>query len=166
MWVYIKTAFCHGVFSGSRGPQSRQPEAQGWKCRPYSSHQQTFQMSWKNLRGEKYYRISLLVQLRRHKPGRDTASNTCTAHFNSNWKNILSFRVIACVWAFMIWQIYCITSWTAPPVDWQDVPVHIHFYIKFLLYFFFKLEYFMCFASAILCIKKSILRLKAMHSAS
>lgn len=56
----------------------------------------------------------------------------------------------------MFWQIYCITSWTAPPVDWQDVPAHSHFYIKSLLYFF-NWNILMCFASLILCIN-SVLR--------
>lgn len=57
----------------------------------------------------------------------------------------------------MFWQIYCITSWTAPPVDWQDDPVHIHFYIKFLLLYFFNWNILMCLAFLRLCIK-SVLR--------
>lgn len=57
------------------------------------------------------------------------------------------------------------TSWTAPPVDWQGVPAHIHFYIKFLLlYFLTGIFYVLCFCNTLykICIK----RLKAMHSVS
>ena len=85
--------------------------------------------------------------------------------FNSNWKSVEISGLLACVWAFMIWQIYCITSWTAPPVDWQGVPAHIHFYIKFLLlYFLTGIFYVLCFCNTLykICIK----RLKAMHSVS
>lgn len=101
---------------------------------------------------------SSFAQLRRHKPGWETtASNICTAH-STVTGTTCRFQGYKSVYGpLCFWQIYCITSWTAPPVDWRDDPVHIHFYIKFLLLYFFNWNILMCLAFLRLCIK-SVLR--------
>lgn len=153
----LKTWMFHDVSVGSGGPQNRQPEAQGWECRPHSSHQQTLKMSLKKTYMEtKSITFFCPTQMTQTRKG-DGSIKGLHSTFNSNWNSVQFSGLSACVWAFMFWQIYCITSWTAPPVEWREVPVHVHFYIRFLLLYFFNWNILMCFASLILCIK-SVLR--------
>lgn len=54
---------------------------------------------------------SSFSELKRHKPGRETAAwKHLHSTLDSNWDNIQISGLFICIWAFMFWQIYCITS--------------------------------------------------------